>query len=160
MPELPELESFKKYVQLHALHKKIVDVESSDKAVIKKISFPLFKKELIGTTFDTAERKGKYLVISDSSDEKLIMHFGLTGFLIYSKNKDESVRFSTVQFIFKDNSVLHWCSLRKFGKIWLVKNIDQIKELSQLGPNPLKMHKKDFLNLLEENKKKILKHFF
>jgi formamidopyrimidine-DNA glycosylase len=160
MPELPELEAFKKYVQLHALHKPIADIASADKAVIKKISFPQFKKELIGHSFAAVQREGKYLVISiSSSDETLIMHFGLTGFLIYSKKKDEQVRFSAVQFIFKDGSVLHWCSVRKFGKLYLVEHIDQIKELSHLGPNPLNLSKKEFIHLMEENKKKNIKAF-
>ena len=158
MPEIPELEAFKYIVKTHCLHKKINNVESLNKKLIK-ISFPVFKKELIGHTFDSTERKGKYLLIY-MSDGILVMHFALTGFLVYAKNSDEKVQFTCVKFIFNDDSVLHWISIRKFAKMWLVKNINEIKGLCELGVDALKVSKKEFLNLLHTYPTKNIKAFF
>ncbi len=157
MPEIPELEAFKYVVKTHCLHKKIKNVESSNKKLIK-ISFPKFKKELVGHPFDATERKGKYLLIY-TSDRILVMHFALTGFLVYAKNPDEKVRFTSVKFIFSDDSVLHWISIRQFEKIWLVKNIDEIKGLSTLGVDALKISKKEFLELAQKYSTKNVKAF-
>lgn len=158
MPEIPELEAFKYVVKTYCLHKKIKDVESSKKKLIK-FSFPTFKKELIGHTFDATERRGKYLLIY-TSDRILVMHFALTGFLVYTKNSNENVRFTRVKFIFKDNSVLHWISIRQFEKIWLVKDINDIKGLSTLGADALTITKKEFLALMQKYATKNVKAFF
>ena len=134
MPELPEVEAFKSYFEVHCLNKVIAQVTCNDTRVIKGVSFATLKKDLVTRKFTHAHRRGKYLIIDISStDQKLVMHFGLTGSLEYTKNIDLDVRFSVVQFIFKDHSVLHWNSIRKFEKIWLVDSLDDIKALKNLG---------------------------
>lgn len=158
MPELPELEAFTHYVTIHCLHKPILGVSISDVRVLKGASSALFKKTLVGDAFASAERKGKFLIIHlQKSDKLLVMHFGLTGFLTYTKNAKEKVRFSTVAFEFKDHSVLHWNSVRKFERIWLVDSLADIKELKTLGPDPLKITAKAFSELLEKNRSKNIK---
>ncbi len=159
MPEIPELEAFKYLVQSHCIHKKIGDIEASDTKVIKGITFIQFKKKLIHDAFTSVERKGKFLIITISETTILVMHFGLTGFLVYSNDSNEKVNHSLVNFIFKDNSILHWISLRKFGKIWLLKNINEIKELNVLGFDALTISKKNFFALTEKYKKKNIKSF-
>ncbi len=160
MPEIPEVTAFGAYIKKNCLAKSISDVQSSCPQLIKKVSFPTFKKTLIGDQFSSVDRRGKYLVISlKKSPKKLVMHFGLTGFLTYLK-KHEKVRFSCVVFIFKDNSELHWNSVRKFEKIWLVNSLDEIEGLKKLGPDPLELSEKQFLALLADNGKKNCKTFF
>jgi len=160
MPELPELEAFKWYVDSHCLNKVISQITSSDTRVIKGVSFATFKKTLIGNKFTHAQRRGKYLIIDISStDKKLVMHFGLTGSLEYTKDPDLDVRFSVVRFIFKDHSVLHWKSIRKFEKIWLVDTIDDIKSLKNLGPDALALSLKEFTDIIEKNGSKNIKAF-
>ncbi len=159
MPELPEVESFAYYVKKNCLKKKITSIDIADKRVIKKISSISFKKGLIGQEFATVERRGKYLIISLSpSDKKLIMHFGLTGFLVVTKD-DETVRFSQVTFHFTKEGSLHWCDIRKFGKLWLVDSIEDLKEISSLGPEALKLSLSIFMKIAEENKSKNSKSF-
>lgn len=160
MPELPELEAFKSYFEAHCLHKTIANVTCTDTKVIKSVTFAAFKKALIGAQFKHAERLGKYLIISlKNSDQKVVMHFGLTGSLEYTKDAKNDVRFSVVRFIFKDHSVLHWKSIRKFEKIWLVSDLNKIKALKTLGPDPLKLSAKEFSELIEQNQTKNIKAF-
>jgi formamidopyrimidine-DNA glycosylase len=159
MPELPEVEAFKKYIELHCLNKDIVDVESSDTRVVKT-PFKALQKTLINNAFAKVERTGKFLIISLAhSDKKLVMHFGLTGYLTYCKNKKTEVPYSAVAFTFKDNSVLHWNSVRKFEKIWLISTVDEIKELKNIGPDPLQLTQKQFLDVAEQYKQKNIKSF-
>jgi formamidopyrimidine-DNA glycosylase len=158
MPELPELEAFKSYVKSHCLHKVIAQVTSHDTAIIKDISFATFKKTLIGTTFTHVERRGKYLIIDiKPSDKKLVLHFALTGSLEFTKNMNADVRFSVVAFIFKDHSVLHFKSVRKFEKIWLVEDADDIKGIANLGPDALALSHADFIGIMNKNKSKNIK---
>lgn len=159
MPEIPEVEAFKSYFIAHCLQKPIEDVVIAHHATLQKISATHFKKSLLGHTFTSAERHGKYLVIDiDHSDKKLVMHFGLTGSLFYTADKDSPVKFSRIQFIFK-SATLHWTCIRKFGKIWLVKDLNAIPGLKKLGPDALTLTKKQFLTLLSENETKNIKAF-
>lgn len=158
MPELPELEAFSAYVKTHCLHKTITDVTTTDSKVIQG-TLSAFKKGLIGKQFSHTQRLGKYLVIDLSDDKKLVMHFGLTGSLAYTKDDHEAVRFSVVQFIFKDGSVLHWTSVRKFGKLWLLEDVQENKELKKLGPDALKISLTEFLAAAKKNTSKNCKAF-
>ncbi len=159
MPELPEVEAYESYIEAHCLHKMITDIKILDKSVIQKISAVQFKKSLIDHEFTSVERLGKYLIIDVSdSEKKLVMHFGLTGSPVYRTDKTELVKYSRVQFIFK-NAVLHWTDLRKFGKLWLVDDLQTITGLKKLGVDALAVTKKQFLALLSESQTKNIKAF-
>lgn len=58
MPELPEIEAYKKYLESCCLKKIIAQIESRDTRVIKNISFNSFRKALIGSSFTKVERAG------------------------------------------------------------------------------------------------------
>ena len=160
MPEMPEVEAFDYYIKKNCLNKMIESVEVTDKKLIRKIPYTDFKQDLTGEKFDSVTREGKYLVIGIKPNSmKLIMHFGLTGFVVVMKDNDKKVRFSQVRFIFKNNVVLHWCDVRKFGKLWLVNKINEVKGLEQLGPDPLKLTQQEFIALMNKSKSKNIKAF-
>lgn len=166
MPEIPEVEAFKKYIDEHCLHKTIKDVMITDTRVIKT-PIAVFEKNLKHTSFKKTERMGKFLVISlIGSHQKLVMHFALTGYLLYvtpvhkaATGKKSSDRFSVVIFVFDDGSMLHVKSVRKFAKLWLLDNITHIQELKNLGPDPLTLTEKQFLEIVMDNKHKNIKAF-
>lgn len=161
MPEIPEIEAFKEFINIHCLNKEIIEIKIFIKKIIQDESINSFKKLLIGNKFIQEERKGKYLIINlNKFNKKLIMHFGLTGALAYEKNSNQIVRFSCIQFIFKDNSSLYFLDQRKFGKVWIVNNIESIKSIKNLGPDPLKLTEKQFIDLLKKNINKNIKTFF
>jgi len=158
MPEMPEVEAFKKYIGDTSLHKKIVDVETNAKSAIKNVSFNDFKKLLKGNSFSSVKRMGKYLVIPlKDSNQKLVMHFGLTGTLYYAKKGDKP-NYSFVRFIFGPDA-LSWISKRKFGGIWLVTDINTIKGLKNIGPDPLTLSEDRFLAIAKQHARKNIKSF-
>lgn len=164
MPELPEVESFKRYFENTSLNKKIIDIKCRDKNLIKGISFKDFRRRLIGKSFKRASRRGKFLIIETKrSDERLVMHFGMSGGFYYEKKKIDpggEDRFSRLFFKFKNKDVLHWLDMRKFGKVYLVKDPKQIRLIGQMGPEPLELSKIDFLKLLRAHNHKNIKAFF
>ncbi len=161
MPEIPEVESFKSYLSKTSLKKTITDVQfRGKKNLIQSISKTAFKKQLVGTKFSSVARHGKYLIIELSgSDEKLVMHFGLTGSLAFEKDADNEAKYAKVIFIFENGSALDWIDRRLFAKLWLVKNIDEISGIKQLGPDATLLTQKEFLNLAHAAKHKNVKVF-
>lgn len=157
MPELPEVHAFKSIVS-ECLNKKIILIDILDARVIKKISSLMFKKNLLNCSFSQVERRGKYLVISLSTKKVLVMHFGLTGFVVLTK-PDQEVRFSCVNFSFSNKEILHWADIRKFGRLYLVDDADQIEGIKDLGIDALALTFKEFQGLVEQQEQKNVKAF-
>lgn len=158
MPELPEVEVFREYISSHCKNKTIHEVEVLDSRVIKKVSAQTFKKHLVGKKFTKIERRGKYLILTISSGQQLIMHFGLTGYP-YIGQADQKVKFACVILEFSKNNCLYWCDVRKFGKLYLVQSADQIKGIHKLGPGALTIVWTEFLMIAHDNAKKNIKAF-
>ncbi|MFQ5861958.1 MAG: Fpg/Nei family DNA glycosylase [Candidatus Brocadiales bacterium] len=162
MPELPDVEGFKRYFKNTSLNKKIVGVECPAKDLIKKITFVRFKEKLIAKRFKNAWRRGKFLIIEIKGiPEKLVIHFGMTGNLHYVKQGKErgKDRFSRLIFKFENSYELRWLDMRKLGKVYLVKDPKEIKLIKEMGPEPLGLSRPGFLGLLQGHKGKNIKAF-
>lgn len=85
MPELPEVETIKKYLKRFILGKKIVGFENLDKKRIK-----IKEKDIINEKILDIKRKGKVLILKLSNDKEICIHLKLTGQLIYQQNKEIS----------------------------------------------------------------------
>ena len=163
MPELPEVESFKNYFERTSLNKKIFDIEGESKELIKNTSFKKFKKKLINKKFKTCWRKGKFLIVKiEEIPEKMVLHFGMTGGLNYTKQgteKEGKDRFTRLTFKFSNGYELRWLNMRKLGKVYLVDDLNKINLLGEMGPEPLSLSKNEFLGLLDKHKNKNIKAF-
>jgi formamidopyrimidine-DNA glycosylase len=163
MPELPDVENFTRYLKRTALKKKIKGVEAQTKQLIQGVTFPNFRQALVGRKFSQAYRRAKYLIIElEGVDEKMVMHFGMTGYLRYRKQdaeKDREDRFAQVTFLFANGYELQWMSKRKLGRIYWVRDINDINALKEMGPEPFDLSEADFLELLAERANKNIKAF-
>ncbi len=163
MPELPDVENFRRYFKKASLNKKIVGIECQAKNLIKRITYKDFKNKLIGKSFKDARRRGKFLIIDIKEiPEKLVIHFGMTGGLLYIKQKtkkDDRSKFSRLIFKFENGYQLCWLNMRKLGKVYLVKDLKSVKLIREMGPEPLELSKIGFFNLLNEHRDKNIKAF-
>ena len=85
MPELPEVETFKKYLDETSLDQKIINVVINDSRVLGSDE-KLFK-ELVGKKFKESIRHGKYLFV-DLNSNYIVLHFGMSGGLEYYNNEE------------------------------------------------------------------------
>ncbi|MGD2278553.1 MAG: DNA-formamidopyrimidine glycosylase family protein [Candidatus Omnitrophota bacterium] len=161
MPELPDVENFKRYFLATSIDKKIADVSCDLKKLVKGTEFPRLRKALRGKKFSWARRRGKFLITRVSGrGEKLVFHFGMTGSLLYVKKKEKADdRHSHLIFTFKNGDRLHWKNMRKLGKVYFVKKLKKIPLLRDMGPEPLGISREDFFSLLELHKNKNVKSF-
>ncbi|MBS3742087.1 MAG: NFACT family protein [Candidatus Cloacimonetes bacterium] len=163
MPELPDVEYFKFYFKRTSLHKKIENVTCESKELLQNIDFEKFKKKLVGTQFQTATRRGKFLIIRVKElEEKLLLHFAMTGSLHYVKQgaeKEDEDRFTRLTFQFKNNYELRWRNMRKLGKIYLLENLQKIDLLNEMGPEPLDISKDEFMELIDSHPRQMIKSF-
>jgi formamidopyrimidine-DNA glycosylase len=136
MPELPEVETFKRYLDSTSLHQRITDVEVRDAYVLQDISARELVHRLRGRFFECSRRHGKHLFVR--TDELwLRLHFGMTGSLEYLKHGEVAAKTARVIFRFATNGRLAFDDLRKFGEIELIENMDEFLQIRGIGPDAL-----------------------
>ena len=142
MPELPEVETFKRYLDKTSLKQLIKKIIVADNRILKTDESYL-KESLIGKRFESSTRHGKYLLVF-LNPRYLIMHFGMTGDLEYYNKKDDQPKYSKVIFHFKSDFNLAYISTRMFGKLDVVDSIEEFIKNKKLGLDAYKMSFEDF----------------
>ena len=146
MPELPEVETFKRYLDKTSLNQSIIDVEVTDNRILNTEEVQL-KKSLKGKKFESSTRHGKYLLVY-LNPQYLVMHFGMSGDLKYYDGKEEPPKFSKVIFKFNNGFNLAYLSIRMFGKVSVVNSREEFIENKKLGPDAYKMSFEEFQEAL------------
>ncbi len=138
MPELPEVENFRKYFEETSLNKKISEVKLYAPEMLKECSIPGFIKHTRGYEFITAERHGKYFFAGISSKKYLVLHFGMTGSFNYYKLPEDSTRHIRLEFKFSSGFNIAYDNMRKFGLISLTDDPAVFIKKKKLGTDPIK----------------------
>lgn len=136
MPELPEVETIRFQLAGKILHKKISGVEVKYAGLLN-VSAKEFIKAVEGAKITGIKRRAKILIIDLSSGWSLLIHFKLTGQLIYDGKS--GIDQPHLIYHFSDGSQLKHFDFRKFGYVKLVKSQELKKylEKEKLGPEPL-----------------------
>jgi formamidopyrimidine-DNA glycosylase len=139
MPELPEVETKKRYLERTSMGKPIDKVSVKDPRVLDGITPAGLARGLKGTRLVGARRRAKYILAYTDSDATLLLHFGMTGDLYFRGRGEPRPRFSRVEFNFEGGGCLHFLDTRLFGKVALYRTADesQIPYVARLGPEPL-----------------------
>jgi formamidopyrimidine-DNA glycosylase len=138
MPELPEVETFKRYLDGTSLHQRITNVDVRDAYVLKRVSARQLARRLKGRHFEESHRHGKHLFVRAGDELWLRLHFGMTGSLEYLKQQ-EPPKTARVIFRFADNCRLAFDDQRKFGEIELIEDVDEFLQIRGLGPDALQI---------------------
>src|SRR5436190_20911250 len=137
MPELPDVEIFKRYLEATSLRQRITAAEVRDAYVLKDVSAREFARQLKGHSFQSTCRHGKHLFVRADGDLWLRPHFGMTGSLQYFKREQEAPKHARVLFVFANAHRLAFEDQRKFGEIGLVKDVDEFLKKRGLVPDAL-----------------------
>ena len=148
MPELPEVEIFKRYLDATSLHQRIDDVDVRNTYILKETSARELARGLKGRRFELSRRHGKQLFVRADGELWLRLLFGLTGSLQYFKNDEQAPRYARVLFVFSNNHRLAFDDQRQFGEIGLLNDIDEFLKKHALGPDALKIGLREFRKIL------------
>jgi Formamidopyrimidine-DNA glycosylase len=152
MPELPEVESFGKYLDRTSLDKTIENVEIKSPELLQNVDANDLKEKLEGHKFKYTKRYGKYTFTCLNSDFWLILHYGMTGRLKYFKGQDEAPHYDRLLITFEDGSHLAFDDPRKFGKINLASSVEDFVKEKELGPDATEIDPKTFKQIFERKK--------
>jgi len=152
MPELPEVETFKRYVDSTSLHQRITNVDVRDAYVLKRVSARELVRRLKRRRFENSHRHGKHLFVRAGSKLWLRLHFGMTGSLEYLKHDKIAPKAARVIFRFTDNCRLAFDDQRKFGEIELIEDLDEFLQTRGLGPDALEISLSHFKAIIGKHR--------
>jgi formamidopyrimidine-DNA glycosylase len=147
VPELPDVEGFRRYFARHATGKPIVGVEVLDRDLVRNATPRALGQALKGQRFERAARHGKWL-IAETGGPDVLLHFGMTGLLHWSRDQSGRHPHDRVVFRFPDGE-LRYRDMRKFGGVWLARDDRELESvIGQLGPDATRVDRERFRELL------------
>ncbi|MFI0776766.1 Fpg/Nei family DNA glycosylase [Streptomyces sp. NPDC021212] len=149
MPELSDVEGFRRTLASCAQGHRIEHVEVADPGVLRGVTAQRLKRELEGRRFAAPRRHGKWL-IAPAGGPTLILHFGMTGGLVCRSEGDPPERFGRVVLTLDDGHQLRYHDQRKLRGLWLAAtdaDVDRI--LGEQGPDALSLGRAELDTLLE-----------
>lgn len=149
MPELPDVEVYKRYFDSTALYQSIADAEILDDALLDDISERKIRRALRGTSFEETRRHGKHLFARCASDHWLGLHFGMSGELAYYKRTNEDSEHEYFRVDFENGYRLALIIPRKLGRVRLLDDPETFIEQKELGPDALGLDFDTFARRLE-----------
>jgi formamidopyrimidine-DNA glycosylase len=152
MPELPEVEMSKRYLDSTSLHQRIIAVDVRDSYVLKRVSPRQLARRLKGRPFEDSHRHGKHLFVRAGNELWLRLHFGMTGWLEYLHHDEVAPKTARVIFRFAGNCRLAFDDQRKFGEIELIKDMGEFLQRRGIGPDALDVGLSDFKTIFRTHR--------
>ena len=136
MPELPEVQTLVNDLNVTG----IVGTEISSARVhwprtIATPSVKKFKNGIKAKTISSIWRRGKFIVMDLTPDSHLLIHLRMSGRLHLVPPRTERSPHEHVIFNFKNADELRFHDTRKFGRVYLVRDLTPV--LGHLGLEPL-----------------------
>jgi formamidopyrimidine-DNA glycosylase len=135
LPELPEVETTINDLKPFVIGKRIDNVDVFWGGTIAQPSPGAFRKGLIGREVISITRRGKNLVFELDNGTFLIIHMRMTGSILLRPNTAEPEKSIRVIIYLNDGNAIYFRDIRRFGKMWLVKDKNSV--IGKLGPEPL-----------------------
>lgn len=141
MPELPEVESVATELRLSLIGGRIAErIAAVHILWARTVAHPdpaTLAAVLLGQSFVSVGRRGKYLLLGLDSGDTLIVHLRMTGRLEVLSSDNPALTGPHVRAWFElaGGQRLVFTDQRKFGRIWLVGDTDAV--VGKLGPEPL-----------------------
>jgi formamidopyrimidine-DNA glycosylase len=155
MPELPDVEIFRRYLKATALNQKIVRVSVKNTTVTRNTSPYALARHLEGHKVHSTRRHGKFLFGLLDQGGAVIFHFGMTGFLKYFKETADEPKHTRVRFEFSNSAFLGYVCPRMFGQVNYTNDVNHYIKKRRLGPDALVVTWREFKQRLAGKKSSI-----
>jgi formamidopyrimidine-DNA glycosylase len=117
VPELPEVEAYRRFFAEHAMGRTVRAVDVLDPAIVRNAAAGDVGRALAGRRFEEPGRHGKWLVCP-AEGPVLLFHFGMTGDLVWSGDEPDRHRHDRLVLVF-DGGELRYRNMRRLGGVWL-----------------------------------------
>jgi formamidopyrimidine-DNA glycosylase len=147
VPELPDVEGFRRELADVLPGRRIKHVEVRDPGVLRNTTAAAFGRRLNGHRFKSPRRHGKWLILP-TDGATLLVHSGMTGHPYYAADGVAEQGYERLVMSL-DAGELRYADLRKLRGIWLAADQDDIGHITgPQGPDALGMGPRAFREAL------------
>jgi formamidopyrimidine-DNA glycosylase len=139
MPELPDVQMFKRYLDATSLRQAISSVKITRDRILEDVSRRRLAAALKHRAFCESRRHGKYLAVALDDGQQLVLHFGMTGYLHYAERDEPDSAHARMIVTFENGHRLDYDNQRLLGRVRLVADFDQLIDDLELGPDAMDM---------------------
>ncbi|MBN2091541.1 hypothetical protein JW964_18150 [candidate division KSB1 bacterium] len=138
MPELPELEVLKNFLEPRITNFNIQEVIIK-KPLVFRCLLDSFRKALVGNKIIQITRRGKFLIFKNSIEQFLMMNLMLSGRLQYTHTRTKINAATCFQIRFENDQELRYFDQKLMGRIYLVTETEfsTVPQFLELGVEPL-----------------------
>lgn len=154
MPELPDVEGFRRVLADCAQGRTIEQVTVRDAGVLHGVSAGRLSRLLEGRRFTEPERHGKWL-LAHTGGPCLQFHFGMTGRLVCAEADEEPHAHDRVLFTLAGSRQLRYRDQRKLKGLWLADDPEAARLLDEQGPDALTVSRGDFEAVLAGRRRRL-----
>jgi len=137
MPELPDLEVIKEFLQDHIVGQEIAEVEVVRPIVVRNLAGGDFTTRLTGQRVKQVSRRGKFLILALDPGDYLVINPMLAGRLHYAPRGERRLRKTFAVLHLADGMDLRYTDTRTMGKVYLTDDLAKVPGLAELGPEAL-----------------------
>jgi formamidopyrimidine-DNA glycosylase len=136
MPELPDVEGFRRELARTLPGRRVRHVEVRDAGVLRNTTARTLARHLVGHRFNTPLRHGKWLLLPTDGPTVLV-HSGMTGHPYYAAAADDEESHERL-VIGLDRGELRYADLRKLRGVWLAATEEEVAGvMGDHGPDAL-----------------------
>lgn len=155
MPELPDVENYRRYLEAHGLHQRIAHVEIDSEKILRDTPKTALCETLLGRELIRTHRHGKHLFAALDDGPWLMLHFGMTGYLAYFEAPDDDPKHDRLRLDFANGWRLAFVNQRLFGEAGIVDDPATFAADRELGPDALGLDAHAFTELLSHRRGQI-----
>ncbi|ORA20651.1 Fpg/Nei family DNA glycosylase [Mycobacterium arosiense] len=147
MPELPDVEGFRRELAKTLPRRRIERVDVRDPGVLRNAPAAALARRLAGHRFGAPRRQGKWLILP-TDGPTLLIHSGMTGRPYYAESGAEPEKYERL-VVSLDRGELRYADLRKLRGVWLADDPDDIAHVTGAqGPDALGLALREFRDAL------------
>jgi len=137
MPELPDVELYKRDLDATCLGRTIRRVTVSDVRILGDLSAAELGRRLEGARITASRRHGKHLLVDLGPAGWLTLHFGMNGSLKHFTDGEDDPPYDRLRFDFEAGHHLAYVNPRLLGRVGLARGADAFIAGEGLGPDAL-----------------------
>ncbi|SNC61261.1 DNA-(apurinic or apyrimidinic site) lyase [Hymenobacter gelipurpurascens] len=138
MPELPEVETYRRFLDELVVGQTIVAFEVKDTHVLATEE-DVLRNALLGHSIVATTRLGKNCFLELDTGQILVLHFGMTGDVGAYRDEPDAPRFTRVALHLDSGLRIAFIDPRKFGRIRLAESVAAYQKAKKLGPDALEI---------------------
>jgi formamidopyrimidine-DNA glycosylase len=117
MPELPDIQVFKHYLDATSLRQTISGVKVTRDRILAGVSPRRLATALKHQAFCGSRRHGKYLAVALDDGQQMVLHFGMTGCLYYVQRDEPDSAYARMIVTFDNGHRLDYDNKRMLGRV-------------------------------------------